>query len=106
MRQRDESVGMRRGDDALSAGGAEAGSDGGKSGQSSGDRLWALYVQSEVEWRLSKAERESRYRQCGHDMKDLLEWIDNNHSKLGERETVKLLRRVLAEQFEIDRRKV
>ena len=65
------------------------------------ERLWALYVQSEVGWRLSKAERDSRYRQCGHDMKELLEWIDNNHSSLGERETVKLLRRVFAEQFEV-----
>jgi hypothetical protein len=26
------------------------------------ERLWALYVQSEVGWRLSKAERDSRYR--------------------------------------------
>ena len=35
------------------------------------ERLWALYVQSEVGWRLSKAERDSRYRQCGQDMKEL-----------------------------------
>ena len=31
------------------------------------ERLWALYVQSEVDWRLSKAERDSRYRQCGQE---------------------------------------
>ena len=65
------------------------------------DRLWALYVQSEVGWRLSKAERDSRYRQCDRDMKELLEWIDNNDPSLGERESVKLLRRVFTEQFEI-----
>ena len=40
------------------------------------ERLWALYVQSEVGWRLSKAERDSRYRQCGQDIKEMLEWID------------------------------
>ena len=44
------------------------------------ERLWALYVQSEVGWRLSKAERDSRYRQCGQDMKELVEWVDNNRS--------------------------
>jgi hypothetical protein len=31
------------------------------------DRMWVLYVQSEVDWRLSKTERQSRYRQCGQD---------------------------------------
>lgn len=65
------------------------------------DRLWVLYVQSEVGWRLSKAERDSRYRQCGQDMKELLEWIDGNRPKLAEMESVKLLRRVFEEQFEI-----
>jgi hypothetical protein len=44
-------------------------------------RLWALYVQSEVDWRLGKAERDSRYRQLGQDMKELVEWIDRNHAK-------------------------
>lgn len=65
------------------------------------ERLWALYVQSEVGWGLSKAERDSRYRQCGQDIKELLEWIDKSDSKLGEIESVKLLRRVLEEQFEM-----
>jgi len=65
------------------------------------DRLWALYVQSEVGWRLSKAERDSRYRQCGQDMKDLIEWVDCNHPKLAEMASVKLMRRVLEEQFEV-----
>jgi transposase len=65
------------------------------------ERLWALYVQSEVGWGLSKAERDSRYRQCGRDIKELLEWIDKGDSKLGEIESVKLLRRVFEEQFEI-----
>jgi transposase len=65
------------------------------------DRLWVLYVQSEVGWRLSKAERDSRYRQCGQDMKELVEWIDSNNPKLAEVESVKLLRRVLEEQFEL-----
>ncbi len=64
-------------------------------------RLWALYVQSEVDWRLGKAERDSRYRQCGQDMKELVEWIDRNHSKFSELEAVKLLRRVFFEQFEV-----
>lgn len=64
-------------------------------------RLWSVYVESEVSWRLSQAERQSRYRQCGQDMQALLEWIDNNEPKLGEVESVKLLRRVFAEQFEV-----
>jgi len=64
-------------------------------------RLWALYVQSEVDWRLSKTERDRRYRQCGQDMRELLEWIDTHDSKLSELEAVKLLRRVFAEQFEV-----
>jgi transposase len=64
-------------------------------------RLWALYVQSEVDWRLGKGERDRRYRQCGHDIKEVLEWIDTNDSKLRELEAVKLLRRVFEEQFEV-----
>lgn len=65
------------------------------------ERLVGLYGQSQLDWRLGKAERQSRYRQCGQDMKELLEWIDRNRPKLSERETVKLLRRVFGEQFEV-----
>ena len=65
------------------------------------ERLWALYVQSEVDWRLSKAERDSRYRQCGQDIKELLAWIDANDPQLSEPVSVKLLRRVFAEQFAV-----
>lgn len=65
------------------------------------ERLWALYVQSQVDWRLSKSERENRYRQCGQDMGELLNWIDTHQAKLGELEAVKLLRRVFDEQFEV-----
>jgi transposase len=65
------------------------------------ERLWALYVQSEVGWRLSKADRESRYRQCGQDIKDLLEWIDKSDAKLAEIESIQLMRRVFEEQFEV-----
>ena len=57
-------------------------------------------MQSEVGWWLSKAERDERYRRCGQDMKELVEWIDKNDSKLGEIESIKLLRRVFEEQFE------
>lgn len=64
-------------------------------------RLWALYVQSELNWRLSKAERESRYRQCGQDMQEFIQWVEANHPELGELEAVKLLRRVFCEQFEV-----
>jgi len=65
------------------------------------DRLWELYVESKLDWRLSKTERDRRYRQCGQDMRELLEWLDRNDPKLAEREAVKLLRRVLGEQFEM-----
>lgn len=64
-------------------------------------RLWALYVQSEVDWRLSKAERQGRYRQCGSDMEELLEWIKGRGGQFSELEAVKLLRRVFEEQFEV-----
>jgi transposase len=64
-------------------------------------RLWALYVQSEVAWRLGKSERDRRYRQCGQDMREVLEWIGSNRPELSEREVVKLLRRVFDEQFDI-----
>jgi hypothetical protein len=64
-------------------------------------RLWALYVQSELSWRLSKKERKERYRQCGQDIKELLEWIDTKGPKLNELEAVKLLRRVFSEHFEV-----
>src|SRR5580765_5679964 len=58
------------------------------------ERLWTLYVQSEVDWRLSKVERDSRYRQCGQDMREILDWIDNHdNAKLSEMESIKLLRR-------------
>jgi len=65
------------------------------------DRVWELYVQSKLDWRLGKTERDSRHRQCGRDMRELLEWLDRNDSKLSEREAVKLLRRVFDEQFEL-----
>lgn len=65
------------------------------------ERLWSLYVESEVNWRLSQAERDRRYRRCGQDIKELLEWIDQSDAQLGEMESVKLLRRVFAEQFEV-----
>jgi len=64
-------------------------------------KLWALYVQSEVDWRLSKSERDSRYRQCGRDMEELLEWIEGKGAQFSELEAVKLLRRVFFEQFEV-----
>ena len=65
------------------------------------EQQWALYVQSEVDWRLDKAQRDSRYCQCGQDIKDLLEWIDKNHPNLSELEAMKVLRRVFVEQFEV-----
>jgi len=65
------------------------------------DRFWALYVQSKLDWRLSKADRQSRYRQCGQEIRELLEWIDTKQAKLSELEAVKLLRRVFSEQFEL-----
>jgi transposase len=65
------------------------------------DRLWEFYVESNLNWRLSKTEQASRHRQCGQDMSDLLEWIDTEAPKLAEREAVKLLRRVFTEQFEV-----
>ena len=51
-------------------------------------------LQSKLDWRLSKADRQSRYRQCGQDMGEFLEWVEANHGELGELEAVKLLRRV------------
>ena len=63
-------------------------------------RLWEFYVEGNLDWRLSKTEQANRHRQCGQDMRDLLEWIDRNDPRLAEREAVKLLRRVFDEQFE------
>src|SRR3972149_11584419 len=63
------------------------------------ERFWALYVQSEISWRLSKTERNNRYRQCGQDIKEILEWIDTKDPKLSELEAGKLLRRGGCEQF-------
>ena len=65
------------------------------------ERLWTLYVQSEVGWRLSQAERDNRFRQCGQDMQEVVEWIDKSDAKLSEMESIKLLRRVFGEQFEV-----
>ena len=65
------------------------------------ERLWVLYVQSQLDWRLGKTERDRRYRQCGQDMGELLKWMDTHQAKLGELEAVKLLRRVFEEQFEV-----
>ncbi len=65
------------------------------------ERLWESYVQSKVDWRLSGKEQTSRHRQCGQDMRELLEWIDREDPRLGERAAVKLLRRVFTEQFEV-----
>ena len=64
-------------------------------------RLWKIYVESDLDWRLSKSEQASRHRQCGQDMSDLLEWIDTEAPELAQREAVKLLRRVFTEQFEV-----
>jgi len=65
------------------------------------ERLWLSYVHSKLDWRLSKTEHDSRYRQCGQDIRELLEWLDRNNPKLTDREAVKLLRRVFDEQFEV-----
>ena len=70
------------------------------------ERLWALYVQSQLGWRLSKAEREDRYRRCGQDMEELLGWVEVKRTKLEELSAVKLLRRVFGEQFEVVEGKV
>jgi len=64
-------------------------------------RLWEFYVEGNLDWRLSKIEQANRHRQCGKDMRDLLEWIGPENPKLAEREAVKLLRRVFTEQFEV-----
>jgi len=64
-------------------------------------RLWTLYVQSKTDWRLSQKEQESRYRQCGQDMEQLLRWLQRRSLKLNELKAVKLLRRVFEEQFEV-----
>jgi len=48
-------------------------------------RLWGIYVESNLNWRLSKTEQASRHRQCGQDMSDLLGWIDTEVPKLAER---------------------
>ena len=65
------------------------------------ERLWTLYVQSKMDWRLSKEERESRYRQCGRDIQQLLRWLRGRSSKVEEIKAVKLLGRVFEEQFEV-----
>jgi hypothetical protein len=65
------------------------------------ERLWELYVEGHLDWRLSKTEQANRHRQCGQDIRDLLEWIDRTEPKLAQREAVKLLRRVFDEQFEV-----
>ena len=64
-------------------------------------RLWEFYVEGNLDWRLSKIEQANRHRQCGRDMRDLLEWIGPENPKLAEREAMKLLRRVFTEQFEV-----
>jgi hypothetical protein len=63
--------------------------------------LWALYVQSKLDWKLSKPEHQSRYRQCGRDMEELLDWLKGKPSQLSELEELRLLRRVFEEQFEV-----
>jgi transposase len=70
------------------------------------ERLWVLYVQSKVDWRLGKAERDQRFCQCGQDIKELLDWVDTHHQELNEIEALKLLRRVFEEQFEIVQGKI
>ena len=52
------------------------------------ERLWTLYVQSKMDWRLSKEERESRHRQCGRDIQQLLRWLKGRASKLKELKAV------------------
>lgn len=64
------------------------------------ERLWALYVQSQLDWRISKAERDRRHLQCGRDIRELLGWIKQQAAELNEREPIKLLQRVFDEQFE------
>ena len=64
-------------------------------------RLWKFYVEGHLDWRLNKNEQASRHRQCGKDMRDLLEWIATENPKLAEREAVKLLQRVFDEQFKV-----
>ena len=34
-------------------------------------RLWEFYVESNLDWRLSKTEQANRHRQCGQDMRSV-----------------------------------
>ena len=65
------------------------------------ERLWVLYVQSRIDWRMSKEERGRRYVQCGRDMAELLGWLEGREARLRELPAVALLARVFEEQFEV-----
>jgi len=65
------------------------------------ERLWACYVEGELDWRLSEAESKERYWQCGQDMGELLRWATQKSPELGELHALKLLQRVFEEQFEM-----
>src|SRR5262249_60929802 len=57
------------------------------------ERLWGLYVQGQLDWRLSRTEHENRYRQGGEDKRELLERVEKKDPKLKDREGGKKLRR-------------
>jgi hypothetical protein len=65
--------------------------------------LWERYIENKPDYRMDKAGLKRRYRKCGEDAVRLLAWYDSlGRHGADEPKAVKLLRRFLAERFEVE----
>ena len=62
--------------------------------------LWERYVENKIDWRLDEATLKEKQLQAGQDMTLLLAWAQEQGPQVGEDEKVRLLRRVLEENFD------
>jgi transposase len=63
---------------------------------------WARYVESKVDARSTVETLEGKVREAGDDMQLILTWADQQGEAWKQAEAIKLLRRVFAENYELD----
>lgn len=64
--------------------------------------LWERYVQSKLNWQLSETELKAKFQEAGQDMQRVLDWLKQQYPAGLELPQVRLLARVLAENFQVE----
>lgn len=66
--------------------------------------LWERYVETKVDARSTAETLEAKAREAGEDMQLILTWAEQQGAGWAQAEAIQLLRRVLAENYELDER--